>query len=58
MPRKSKAQRHEDDEPKSKSKSKRPQSAWIKHLLAVKKAHKGMSLGEAMKEAKKTYKKK
>ena len=35
---------------------KKPQNEWIKHLLAVKAKNKGMSLGEAMKEARKTYK--
>ena len=32
-------------------------SAWLKHVMSVKKAHPKMSLGDAMKEAKKTYKK-
>lgn len=32
-------------------------SAWLKHVMAVKRAHPKFSLGDAMKEAKKTYKK-
>jgi len=32
-------------------------SAWLKHVMSVKKAHPSMSLGDAMKAAKKTYKK-
>jgi len=31
------------------------QTAWMKHLLAFKAKHNGMSLGEAMKKAKHTY---
>lgn len=31
-------------------------NAWIKHLTSFRKAHKGMSLRDAMKGAKKTYK--
>lgn len=33
-------------------------SAWLKHVMSVKKAHPSYSLGDAMKAAKKTYKKK
>lgn len=33
-------------------------SAWLKHVMSVKKAHPSWSLGDAMKAAKKTYKKK
>jgi len=33
------------------------QTAWMKHLLAFKKQHPGISLGEAMKKAKGSYKK-
>ena len=32
-------------------------SAWLQHVMSVKKAHPSMSLGDAMKAAKKTYKK-
>ena len=32
-------------------------NAWISHLKAYRAKHKGMSLGEAMKAAKSTYKK-
>lgn len=32
-------------------------SAWLKHVMSVKKSHPSMSLGDAMKAAKKTYKK-
>jgi hypothetical protein len=31
-------------------------NAWIKHLTAFRNSHKGMSLRDAMKGAKKTYK--
>lgn len=33
------------------------QTAWMKHLLSVKKANPKKSLGECMKMAKKSYKK-
>jgi hypothetical protein len=33
-------------------------SAWLKHVMSVKRAHPSWSLGDAMKAAKKTYKKK
>ena len=33
------------------------QTEWMKHLLAYKKDHPKMTLTEAMKKAKKTYKK-
>lgn len=37
---------------------KKPMSPWLEHVMAIKnKGGKAMSLGEAMKEAKKTYKK-
>jgi hypothetical protein len=39
------------------SKGKRPMSPWLQHVMAVKKANPSFSLGDAMKEAKKTYKK-
>lgn len=32
-------------------------SAWLKHVMSVKRKHPKMSLGDAMKAAKKTYKK-
>jgi hypothetical protein len=32
-------------------------SPWLEHVMAVKKANPSFSLGDAMKEAKKTYKK-
>ena len=39
-------------------KGKKPMSPWLEHVMAVKnKGGKAMSLGDAMKEAKKTYKK-
>ena len=37
---------------------KKPQTAWIKHLMSVKKEHPKKSLGDCMKLAKTTYKKK
>lgn len=33
------------------------QTKWMRHLMSVKKAHPKMTLSEAMKKAKKTYKK-
>jgi len=41
------------------SKGKRPMSPWLQHVMAIKnkKGNEAMSLGDAMKEAKKTYKK-
>jgi hypothetical protein len=38
--------------------AKKAQSPWIKHLMAVKKAHPGKSLGDCMKIAAASYKKK
>jgi hypothetical protein len=38
-------------------KSKRPMSPWLEHVMAVKKENPSFSLGDAMKAAKKTYKK-
>lgn len=39
-------------------KTKKPTNPWMKHLMSVKAANPKMSLTEAMKKAKKTYKKK
>ena len=36
---------------------KKKQSKWMKHLMEYKKNHPNISLAEAMKKAKKTYKK-
>ena len=38
-------------------KPKPPHSAWLKHVIAVKSAHPGMKLIDAMKLAKESYKK-
>lgn len=43
--------------PKKKTGAKRPMTAWMKHVMAHKAKH-GGSLGDAMKAAKATYKKK
>ena len=40
-----------------KRKQKRKQTKWMKHLMAVKRAHPKKSLGDCMKIAAKSYKK-
>jgi hypothetical protein len=42
---------------KTRKASKGKMSPWLMHVMAVKKANPSFSLGDAMKEAKKTYKK-